>query len=114
MGETHDIEALMKVYGGIAYHPRTGERIVSLTSEIRKEKPKSSPCSPKVSHNRVRNQQLKSGCYIINNERGIPAIQPKGVIKMKRTAQWSGVWTIQKRKRTSGGHSWFDSNPNRQ
>lgn len=119
--EVSDIAKLSVAYNGQLVgktsgqhvHPRTGELMVTrlgITTVQPKSKPKSTPGSPKVEYNRRINQTVKRGAYTVkpNGEIG-----QKGSPKMQPTSQWKGVWITTKRKRIMGGHSHFDSNPNR-
>lgn len=108
-----DIVKLEVAYEGQWKHPRTSELMVSragITPSGKYEPPISRTGSPKEAHNRRQNQQLVSGKITVSDNHELKAV---GYLKNKPTAQWQGVWTITKRKRTIGGHSWFDSNPNR-
>lgn len=119
--EVSDIAKLAVAYGGQLVgkysgqhtHARTGELLVTrqgITMVQPKMKPISTNGSPKQSYNRRTNQTVKRGAYTVkpNGEIG-----QKGVVTHKPTAQWQGIWTMTKRRRIDGGHSWFDSNPNR-
>jgi len=119
--EVFDIAKLAVAYGGQLVgkysgqhvHARTGELLVTrqgITMVQPKMKPISTNGSPKQSYNRRTNQTVKRGGYTVkpNGEIG-----SKGQVTHKPTAQWQGVWIIVKRRRIVGGHSHFDSNPNR-
>lgn len=111
--EVSDIAKLSVAHGRQWAHPRTRELMITplgITLSGKKLPAVSQTGSPKIAHNRKMNQQLVKGRIIVSDNSELEA---DGFLKNKPTAQWEGVWTITKRKRIIGGHSWFDSNPNR-
>lgn len=109
-----DAVELTRIYYGSTYHARSGDNLTDnsgiFTREQRREPPKSRIGSPKQGYHRKTNQQLIEGRFTLSDNR---EINQEGELKYQPTAQWKGVWTMTKRKRTVGGHSWFDSNDNR-
>lgn len=80
------IESLLKEYGGIRRHPRTSDLVIGQTSGIR-----NLAQTPRITHNRHINQQIKSGAYYIGTEKQIYE-KDENPVKFRKTSQWETVW----------------------